>query len=156
MLHKNRKLVKAAAVTVFIVYVCCLIYFLFFSERYGRNDAASYYRYNLRPFKEITRFWTYRDIIGFEMVMVNLVGNVAVFMPFGFLLPAIYEPLKKWYAIILVGMWFSIIIECVQLITKVGTMDVDDVILNVTGVMLGLVFYKFCSFCMKKRCKAGA
>lgn len=151
MLHKNKKLLKAAAAIIFLIYIGGLIYFLFFSEKYGRNNASDFYRYNLMPFHEIMRFCKYRDVIGFEMVAVNLAGNIVVFMPFGFLLPVIYKPLKKWYAILPLGICFSIVIECVQLVTKVGSMDIDDVILNVTGVWLGFVFLKLCCFCRRGR-----
>lgn len=150
MRHKGKKLFKAAAVPVFLIYIGGLIYLLFFSERYGRNDVADYYRYNLKPFQEIIRFWKYREVIGVDMVVENLAGNIVVFMPFGFLLPVIYEPLKKWYAILPVGVCFSAAIECVQLVTRVGSMDIDDVILNVTGVMLGFIFLKLCCFCRRR------
>lgn len=139
---QSRKLKKGVVILVFLIYVCSLIYFLFFSERYGRTEAADYYRYNLQPFKEIVRYWKYRDVIGCEMVIINLAGNVGVFIPFGALLPIIYKPLARWYALLPVGMIFSMTIECVQLVTRVGALDVDDVILNVTGVMLGLILLK--------------
>ena len=139
--QKSSMLLKIAAIIIFIIYIACLIYFLFLSERYGRNETAEFYRYNLTPFKEIKRFWVYRDIIGTDMVFINLVGNIGVFVPFGFLLPVIYKPLGKWYALLPLSISFSSIIECIQLITKVGIMDIDDVILNVTGAMIGLLLY---------------
>ena len=50
---------------LFIIYVLLLIYFLFFSEAYGRvAEAEREYRYNLVPFVEIRRFWVYRDQLG--------------------------------------------------------------------------------------------
>lgn len=150
MLHKKDKIHRAAVVILFMVYICCLLYFLFFSERYGRNDVADYYRYNIKPFHEIIRYLKYRKTIGVEMVVINLLGNIGVFMPFGFLLPIIWSPFKKWYAMLFTGICFSSIIECIQLITRVGTMDVDDVILNVTGIMLGLALLKICSMVRKK------
>lgn len=147
---QSKKFIKGIVVLIFLIYMCSLIYFLFFSERYGRTEAADYYRYNLQPFKEIIRYWRYRDVIGYEMVIINLVGNVGVFIPFGLLLPIIYKPLKKWYALLPVGMMFSIVIECIQLVTRVGTLDIDDVILNVTGIMLGLVLLNAIYFIKRK------
>lgn len=147
---QSKKFIKGIVVLIFLIYMCSLIYFLFFSERYGRTEAADYYRYNLQPFKEIMRYWRYRDVIGYEMVIINLVGNVGVFIPFGLLLPIIYKPLKKWYALLPVGMIFSIVIECIQLVTRVGALDIDDVILNVTGIMLGFVLLKVIYFIRRK------
>ncbi len=139
--QKKNTLLKTAATIIFIIYIACLVYFLFLSERYGRNETAEFYRYNLTPFKEIKRFWVYRDIIGIDMVIINLAGNIGAFVPFGFLLPIIYEPFRKWYALLPLSISFSSIIECIQLVTKVGIMDVDDVILNVLGAMIGLLLY---------------
>lgn len=150
---QSKKFIKGIIVLAFLLYMCSLIYFLFFSERYGRTETADYYRYNLQPFKEIMRYWRYRDVIGYEMVIINLVGNVGVFIPFGLLLPIIYKPLAKWYALLPVGMMFSIIIECIQLVTRVGTLDADDVILNVTGIMLGLAILNFVYFIRRKQVK---
>ncbi len=143
---QNKKLIKGIVVLVFLIYMFSLIYFLFFSERYGRTEAVDYYRYNLQPFKEIVRYWKYRDVIGYKMVIINLVGNVGVFIPFGLLLPIIYKPLAKWYALLPTGIIFSSVIECIQLVTRVGTLDVDDVILNVSGIMLGLAVLKLVCF----------
>lgn len=45
------------------------------------------YRYNLVLFKEIKRFWQYREQLGWYAMFTNLFGNVIIFMPFGFFLP---------------------------------------------------------------------
>ena len=42
------------------------------------------YHYNLVLFKEIRRFWEYRDQVGFFAMFTNLFGNVIIFIPFGF------------------------------------------------------------------------
>ena len=75
---------------VFILYLGVLFYFLFFSERYGRTDVSDEYHYNLVLFREIKRFYRYREILGMKSVMINLAGNVAAFMPFGFFLPVLW------------------------------------------------------------------
>ncbi|MBQ9885672.1 MAG: VanZ family protein [Lachnospiraceae bacterium] len=153
MLHKRwfKRLVKAAAFILFFIYIGCLIYFLFFSERYGRTEISENYRYNLEPFKEIKRFWVYRDIIGCRMVMVNLLGNVLVFVPFGFLLPVFYSHMRRWYAILPVALIFIILVECLQLVTRVGTFDVDDIILNMSGVILGFTIFKIFDYKHRRR-----
>ena len=63
---------------------------MFFAESFGRTaDPQSEYAYNLELFKEIKRFYTYREQLGFKAVFLNLVGNVVGFMPFGFFLPVV-------------------------------------------------------------------
>ena len=68
-----------------IIYLMVLAYVCFFSEDYGRTEVQNIYRYNLIPFKEITRFYTYRELVGIEAFMLNLLGNVIAFIPFGFM-----------------------------------------------------------------------
>lgn len=80
---------------VFILYLGVLFYFLFFSERYGRTDVSDEYHYNLVLFREIKRFYRYREILGMKSVMINLAGNVAAFMPFGFFLPVLWPKTGK-------------------------------------------------------------
>ena len=79
----------------FICYMILLVYFLFFSEEYGRTEPYETYKYNLELFKEIKRYWYNREKIGTLFFLINLVGNVVVFMPFGFLVPVMYREQRK-------------------------------------------------------------
>ncbi len=126
---------------LFILYLIALIYFMFFAESFGRSNVQSEYAYNLELFREIRRFYTYREQLGWKAVVLNLGGNVAGFMPFGFILPIISRRGKKWYNILFLSFFFSLGIETVQLIWKVGSFDVDDLLLNTIGGILGFVGY---------------
>lgn len=132
-----------------------LVYFLFFSEEYGRNEPYSTYQYNFTLFRELHRYIRYRDKIGVGYFLINVVGNVAAFMPFGFLVPVMYREQRKnvYYTghffrsflfVSLLGFLFSLGVETVQLVTKVGCFDVDDLLLNTIGVMLGYIVYYIC------------
>lgn len=72
---------------LFVLYIGFIIYFLLFSDLYGRTGVMEEYRYNLVLFKEIKRFWQYREQLGWYAMFTNLFGNVIIFMPFGFFLP---------------------------------------------------------------------
>ena len=127
---------------LFLVYLVALVYFLFFAEGFGRTFDGREYCYNLMPFKEIRRFWTYRNLLGTESVLLNILGNVIAFIPFGFILPIISRKTRKFYKILFLGFDFSLIVEIVQLIFKVGSFDIDDIILNSLGVIIGyFIFY---------------
>lgn len=65
------------------VYLVLLVYFLIFSEEWGRAFMEGEYRYNLIPFQEIGRYLRYREQIGNGYVFLNLGGNVIGFIPFG-------------------------------------------------------------------------
>ena len=64
MKKETKHIIRTLGTVLFILYVLALIYFLFFSEEYGRVAMEEReYRYNLIPFVEIRRFWVYRKQI---------------------------------------------------------------------------------------------
>ena len=101
------------------------------------QQAPVNYRYNLVPFKEIKRFIIYYRQIGINAVILNLAGNVVAFMPFGFFLPLVSEHKIKFFKVFITAFSLSLSIELIQLISKVGSCDVDDLILNTLGGLLG-------------------
>ncbi|WP_242657957.1 VanZ family protein [Lachnoclostridium phytofermentans] len=133
---------RAMVWILFLVYLACLSYFLFFSERYGRTDSSNGYRYNLVLFREIKRFYTYRKEVGLEGFLVNMVGNVVAFMPFGFCLPMISLKRRGFFSILFWSFGLSLTIETIQLLYQIGTFDVDDLLLNTIGGVLGYISYK--------------
>ena len=71
--------------------------------------------------------------------MLNVVGNCIAFMPCGFLLPAISRRCRKGFICVMTGFLISFFIECTQLVFRVGSFDVDDLMLNTLGVLIGFV-----------------
>lgn len=122
-------------------YLLLLSYFLFFAEIMGRTNLTGSYHYNLIPFLEIRRFIVYRKKLGMMAVMVNLLGNVAAFLPFGFFLPTLSRKNRSFLYVTLLSFEFSLLIECIQLLSKVGSFDVDDMILNTLGGSLGFLCF---------------
>ena len=116
-------------------------YFLFFAEIMGRTNLTRTYHYNLVPFLEIKRFIIYRKKLGMTAVVVNLLGNVAAFLPFGFFLPFLSQKNRSFAYVTLISFEFSLLIECIQLVSKVGSFDVDDMILNTLGGSLGYLCF---------------
>ena len=148
---ETKHIIRTLGTVLFILYVLALIYFLFFSEEYGRVAMEEReYRYNLIPFVEIRRFWVYRKQLGFLAVFTNLFGNVIGFLPFGFILPVILERMRSGWLIILAGFGLSVTVEVIQLITKVGCFDVDDMILNTAGAALGYLLFFICNHLRRK------
>ena len=127
---------------LFLMYLCLLAYFMFFSESFGRTDTDRGYAYNLVPLKEITRYFRYYRTLGMPLFLINIVGNMVAFMPFGFFLPIISRRSRKWYNTVSFGLIFSLILETLQLIFKVGSFDVDDMLLNTVGAGLGFLVYR--------------
>lgn len=142
MIRNTTKLQKTGWV-LFIWYLIALVYFMFFAESFGRTgNVQAEYAYNLELFKEIRRFIVYREQLGWKAVILNLGGNVAGFMPFGFMLPIVSRRSRRWYNTFLLGFFLSFCIEITQLVFKVGSFDVDDLLLNTIGGILGFASYK--------------
>lgn len=128
---------------LFALYIVALIYFMFFAEILGRTTSLQEYHYNLIPFKEISRFITYSGRLGFGAVFANLVGNVVAFIPFGMFLPVISNHKRKLFGMTLLSFELSLLIEVTQLVSKAGSFDVDDLILNTLGGLLGYCLFKW-------------
>lgn len=125
----------------FIIYMVFLMYFLFFAEITGRTYVERDYHYNLIPFREIKRFIVYREQLGKFAVCTNLFGNVAAFIPFGTVLPMLMKKSRNFFRITLYSFEFSLFVEIAQLVSKVGSFDVDDLFLNTLGGAIGYLLF---------------
>ncbi|MEG1293589.1 MAG: VanZ family protein [Clostridium sp.] len=123
---------------LFLCYLIVLTYFMFFSDGFGRSGHEGY-SYNLTLFKEIKRFYTYRERLGMKSFLINTLGNIVCFMPFGFILPLISRRGGIWYNTFLLSFWLSFCIEVTQIVFQVGSFDVDDMFLNTLGGILGFI-----------------
>ena len=142
-MRRHRQWVRITGWILFLIYLALLVYLLFFAEEYGRQYAGGReYQYNLVPFAEIRRFWVYRRQVGTMAAFLNLGGNVLGFMPFGFLLPALSVRFRRFWAAVPLGFGMSLTVECIQLAARVGSFDVDDIIQNTLGVILGYLMFR--------------
>ena len=141
---KKRKRIRILGKILIILYVIFIIYFLLFSDWYGRTGEMREYHYNLVLFKEIKRFWQYREQVGFFAMFTNLFGNVIIFIPFGFFLP-MGSRQRSFIATAYYSFVLSLCVEVFQLITKVGSFDVDDLLLNTIGGICGYILFAICA-----------
>ena len=93
-------------------------------------------------FKEINRFWRYRHLLSTEAVVTNLFGNIFAFSPFGFMIPIVINKKKAFFRAVFATFFFSLLIETSQLIMKVGVFDVDDLLMNTIGGLIGYIGYR--------------
>ena len=134
---KKERIYRIFGKILFLLYIVFLIYFLFLAEWYGRTEVTEEYRYNLELFKEIRRFLTYREQLGMFTVLANLLGNIMKSMGF--------------FKILFFSMALSLGVETIQLFTRVGSFDVDDILLNTIGGVLGYILFVVCSRIRRKR-----
>lgn len=110
-----------------IIYVLLLYQMLLSTE-----NASS--GINIIPFKEITRYE-----IGSTLFFYNVIGNIALFIPFGYFMSDKLKA-KKTTHIIIISAIISLTAELIQY--KIGrAFDIDDVLLNVTGAIIGYFVY---------------
>ena len=93
---------------------------------------------NFVPFKTI-KFYLFLADINLIIRIENLAGNIIGFMPFGFILPLLAKKFQKLSAVTLATFGLSLAFELIQLIFEFGSFDVDDLILNTLGGILGLL-----------------
>ena len=123
-----------------------LILFMMFIAYPGVNRLE---RLNDRMDYNLTPFHTIKDMIYsnrhtfFDRVIVNLVGNIVGFTPIGIFLPIIFKKLRNFWKFSLFFIGMMTFLELSQLFLRVGVADIDDVILNYLGGVLGFLLFKF-------------
>ncbi len=140
-INNHKKQIRLLCRVLFALYIAGLVYFLFFADMLDRVGIERSYHYNVIPFREIGDLLYMRIFWGPVAVISNLFGNIAIFMPFGFLVPILGRKKRKFWFTALASFELSLSVECIQLVTKTGCFDVDDIFLNTIGGMLGYLVY---------------
>lgn len=149
MSGRKKKIFRAVGKVLFLLYVVFLIYFLFLAEWYGRTGISEEYRYNLELFREIKRFIIYREQLGAFAVFANLAGNILIFVPYGFFI-SVASRERGFFKTLFFSMGLSLCVEIIQLFTRVGSFDVDDILLNTIGGVLGYIVFLICNGIRRK------
>jgi len=91
-------------------------------------------RINLRPFLMFKQF---------RLGSTQVVGNFIMLLPLGIYVPLLFPKLSGFFKVLIVCFLVSVSIELMQLITSYRSSDIDDVILNTSGSVIGYLIYKF-------------
>jgi len=70
-----------------------------------------------------------------------VIENILMMIPFGVLLPNVLRPAENFFCCIPLGFLFSVCLEYAQFLSQRGHMQVDDVIMNVIGTIIGYLFF---------------
>jgi len=92
---------------------------------------------NLVPFRSTIRYLTEFDSYNIDIVLMNTLGNVIIFIPFGFLLPLLFKQINNVKMASKIFIKFILLIESLQLLTFTGVFDIDDIMLNMLGALIG-------------------
>ena len=135
-LIKNKKefvLYKEIFYLFFLMYILLLFQIVTFEDTNVAVDMN-----NLVPFKEILRYK-----LGSRLFFKNVIGNIVLFIPYG-LFASMYTKIEKPFHAVCLVLFASVIVEVTQ--AMIGRVfDIDDIILNVTGGILGFGIYSLVS-----------
>ena len=140
---------------LFLVYAALMLWLLF--DREGGVPGEDYWlqvqqNMNLEPFHTIKLFWNVLDREEYRrLAIINLGGNIGMFIPLGFFLPTLWKSLQKWWRTWLATLLIMLGVELIQLFTLRGSFDVDDLILNLVGAAMGYIVYRWMNPVKKKK-----
>jgi glycopeptide antibiotics resistance protein len=132
-------------IIIIILYLALLIKLIVF--KYPPGMTFSVANANLMPFRTILDYLSGEPT--WRVAMRNLLGNIVVLVPFGFLITILYQNIK-WKKVLLIGLSIGTSLELLQVIFKSGIFDIDDIILNFLGVVLGYLLFIFIYGVFKK------
>jgi glycopeptide antibiotics resistance protein len=95
----------------------------------------SYAHANFIPIKTLYYYLSMNEPA--EVATENIAGNILIFLPYGFLLALAFEKLRSWKRLLLAVFLSSLFFELTQLLFYLGNFDVDDILLNSLGGLLG-------------------
>ena len=125
-----------------LISLCFIIYIMLLFELVITTDFESYSN-NFIPFKEMMRY-----SLKSKLFYRNVIGNIVLFVPYGYFV-SYYCKLNKMYLCFIITFITSLSIELIQM--GIGrSFDIDDIILNVVGGVVGYLFYLVSEFIFKK------
>ncbi|MBQ8401228.1 MAG: VanZ family protein [Clostridia bacterium] len=139
------KKTKSVIHLLFAAYVLLMLWLLFgqrmaaaisgtWTENYWDDFTQ---KINLIPFQTIAEFWNNLHGSGRSHAIINLAGNVVMFVPLGFFISYVFCKADIFRRSMLYALITIVCIEITQLVTLLGSLDVDDVLLNMIGVVIG-------------------
>lgn len=142
---------------LFVVY-CAIMLWLLFGRSQGWVSGLSY-RQMLQSNINLTPLLTIRNYYGvvqqgpehsyFIHCVINLLGNVFLFIPAGWMLPKVFPYQRKFFRFFASCTGLIFLVEVIQLFTLLGSFDIDDLILNLAGMILGFLVYHIGAACRR-------
>lgn len=100
------------------------------------RESMAYHQWNFQL------FWSHEAVRrGSVSSLLQIISNIVMFMPWGFLVPYIWKKMRSFSAVLSASLGFTLAIESVQLLTKRGLFELDDIIHNTIGGLLGYLIF---------------
>jgi len=148
IMNKRERIKRVFLYGVFICYILLLIKILFLS-RISHLEQRSI---NLIPFYSIMEYVSGSSANIKAFAFGNVVGNIVVFIPLGTYL-SLFKNDKRVITNLLFIFIVSLLVEIIQGILGIGASDIDDIILNCLGGLIGILGYRFLLFILRNEKK---
>ena len=138
ILYKRQRFNKVQCIAAILLslYIVVLLYFTVVG-RYSHEE----YEYEIQFFTSYRWFFRHND----EQMLRQLLINFIMLIPVGFLLPIIINVKHKYLITLGLSLLLTVFIETMQLIMKCGAFEIDDIINNFVGAVIGMLLYALCS-----------
>lgn len=144
-----KRFIKLVLSVSFIFYLLALVVLLFLGTRgyvWADLTLMEYIKRssNFVPFKTISTYITaiFSGSMNIDIPIKNLVGNFIMFLPMGIYLPFFIRRTNKISVFSISMIILLLVIEVIQVVTKRGSFDIDDFILNMLGALIGFGIWK--------------
>lgn len=128
---KGTKKLKASKILlwgIFLIYTVIVL-----GATFIHRTPVMYENINLHIFSSYIKVWNRFSLLELR----NIIFNILMFLPLGFVLPLLFKKCEKFYITYFLGLCMTISIEVLQLISKRGIFEIDDIINNTLGCMIG-------------------
>lgn len=140
---------------VFVVFLGLYVFLFFYALFFKAvspwelfDPTREYFRnFNLIPFHTIDNYLSSTQV-SWIIVASNVIGNVVIFIPLAIYLQLIKKTRKLWISLLLVFL-ATVIVEALQFAFALGAFDIDDIILNCLGGIVGIVIYRLLRLMLK-------
>ena len=144
--YKNRCIFWKREAQLMLVYICIVVVVRFtfcpFSKVNGQIQPLVFDPNNAFPFRiNLLPFVYLFDYPVFREALLNLIGNTAMFIPLGIVWPSVFKELNTHWKVITAGVACSLCIEILQLPFYDRVSDIDDLLLNSAGFLMGYGIY---------------
>lgn len=139
---KNKPINKLREVFInlFFIYFLILVNLTIFKYGYLTLDFDIRLYINYISFVETVKMFT-NEFSDIHIALYNVIGNILLFIPLGFCIPLFFNKKNKLSKVILYGFIASLTIEVLQIFTPFNTTDIDDIIFNTFGSILGFIIF---------------
>ncbi|MGI2326865.1 VanZ family protein [Planococcus sp. YIM B11945] len=161
--HPNNKILKSISWILFNIYTAIGLWFLLFERMLYRlvNWGSSnwYFWYpegtstffgaevwklntNIIPFLNTYNYLVGSQHYNLDIILFNTLGNILIFVPLGIFLSFLFSRFRTFSKVMMIGFMVTVSIELLQFFLQLGQFDIDDILLNTIGALLGYFVYK--------------